>query len=110
MKNPRTMRTLLLAGLIIPALLVVAFEQVRSFPPGMALEPGDSFHAGIPHPKGKVLYVSPEGSNAWSGKLAEPNRAKSDGPFATLARARDAIRSMQARQPLHKPVTVYVRG
>ena len=103
------MRTLLWAGLIIPTFLVVAFEQVRSLPPGMALEPGDSFHAGIPHPKGKVLYVSPEGSNAWSGKLAEPNRAKSDGPFATLARARDAIRSMQARQPLHKPVTVYVR-
>ena len=110
MKNPRTMRTLLLAGLIIPTLLVVAFEQVRSLPPGMALEPGDSFHAGIPHPKGKVLYVSPEGSNAWSGKLAEPNLANTDGPFATLARARDAIRSMQTRQPLHKPVTVYVRG
>jgi parallel beta-helix repeat protein len=76
----------------------------------MALEPGGMSHAGIPHPRGKVLYVSPEGNDAWSGKLPEPNPAKTDGPFATLAHARDAIRSMQARKPLHQPVTVYVRG
>lgn len=110
MKNPRTIRTLLLPGLIITTLLVAASVQVPSLPPGMALEPGGISHAGITHPKGKVLYVSLEGNDAWSGKLAEPNPAKTDGPFATLARARDAIRSMQAHQPLHKPVTVYVRG
>eukprot|EP00913_Durusdinium_trenchii_P013407 g12588.t1 len=39
------------------------------------------------------FYVSPNGSDAWSGTLAEPNSRKTDGPFATLARARDAVRA-----------------
>jgi parallel beta-helix repeat protein len=110
MKNPTTMRNSLLPGLIITTLLLVASVQVASLPQGMAMEPGGSSHAGTPHPKGKILFVSPEGNDAWSGKLAEPNAAKADGPFATLPRARDAIRSMQAGKPLHKPVTVYLRG
>ena len=31
------------------------------------------------------LYVSPQGNDAWSGRLAEPNAAKTDGPLATIA-------------------------
>jgi len=38
------------------------------------------------------LYVSPAGNDAWSGTLAEPNAAKSDGPLATLERAREEVR------------------
>jgi parallel beta-helix repeat protein len=108
MKIPTTMRTLLLPVLVVTALLFVDSLQVPSLPPGMAMEPRGAFP--IPHPKGKVFYVSGAGNDAWSGKLSEPNSAKTDGPFATLARARDAIRSMQAGKPLNKPVTVYVRG
>jgi hypothetical protein len=99
-----------LPELIIATLLFAALVQVAPLPHGLASESGGGSHTGIPHPKGKVLYVSPAGNDAWSGKLAEPNSAKTDGPFATLARARDAIRSMQSRHPLHQPVTVYVRG
>ncbi|MGA3325400.1 MAG: right-handed parallel beta-helix repeat-containing protein [Terriglobia bacterium] len=109
MKNPRTIRPLLLVGHII-TLLFVASAQFPSPPPELAMEPGGLTSTRDPVPKGKFLYVSPEGNDAWSGKLAEPNSAKTDGPFATLARARDAIRSMQAGKPLHKPVTVYLRG
>src|SRR5208282_5366868 len=109
MKNPRTIRPLLLVGLII-TLLFVASAQFPSQPPGLAMEPGGLTSTRDPVPKGKFLYVSPAGNDAWSGKLAEPNPAKTDGPFATLVRARDAIRVMQAGKPLHKPVTVYVRG
>lgn len=57
-----------------------------------------------------VMYVSTEGNNAWSGKMAQPNTQHSDGPFATLAAARDAIRRLKAQGPLTRPVTVYVRG
>lgn len=42
------------------------------------------------------FYVSPHGSDAWSGTLAEPNAQKTDGPFATLERARDAVRDLKA--------------
>ncbi|WP_145081396.1 right-handed parallel beta-helix repeat-containing protein [Aureliella helgolandensis] len=41
------------------------------------------------------FYVSVDGSDSWSGMLAAPNAQKSDGPFATLERARDAVRELK---------------
>ena len=55
------------------------------------------------------FFVAKDGNDAWSGKLAEPNAEKTDGPFATFARARDAVRELRA-QGLENPVTVMVRG
>ncbi len=40
-----------------------------------------------------VFYVAPAGNDAWSGTLPAPNGAKTDGPFATPQRARDAARA-----------------
>jgi len=61
--------------------------------------------------KGTAFYVSLDGSDAWSGKLAEPNTSKTDGPFATLERARDAIRDIKKSGPLFGGnTTVYIRG
>ena len=37
-------------------------------------------------------YVSPFGRDTWSGRLPQPNADGTDGPFATLARARAAMR------------------
>lgn len=54
-----------------------------------------------------TFFVSPSGSDAWSGKSARPNRAQTDGPFQTVARARDAIRALKTRDgSLRHPVTV----
>jgi len=110
MKNPQTKRTLLSPGLVITTLLLIASAQFASLPQAMALDPGGLSPAGRSQPKGNVFYVSRAGDDAWSGKLAEPNAANTDGPFATIARARDAIRALQSHQPLRKPFTVYVRG
>ena len=110
MTNPRTMRTLLLPGWVITALLFLAVGQVPSLFPARGLEPGGSSLTGIPQPNGKIYYVSGAGNDAWSGQLAEPNPGKTDGPFATIAHARDAIRSMQSHGPLTQPVTVYMRA
>ncbi len=55
------------------------------------------------------LYVATNGSDAWSGTLVQPNKAKTDGPFATLERARDAVRALKAGGP-PRPATVWVRG
>jgi len=57
-----------------------------------------------------TFFVATDGDDAWSGKLAEPNAEKTDGPFATIARARDAIQEMKANGGLSEPVTVMVRG
>ena len=47
------------------------------------------------------LYVSPQGNDAWSGTLPVVNADRSDGPFATLTHARDAIRALRtAGKPL----------
>jgi len=54
------------------------------------------------------FYISPAGNDGWSGRLAEPNAARSDGPFATIARARDAVRSLK-RDGLRKDLVVQIR-
>ena len=41
------------------------------------------------------FYISTQGSDAWSGSLAEPNADGSDGPFASLDRARVAVRELK---------------
>ena len=43
---------------------------------------------------GADFFVSLEGSDSWSGTLPAPSQDKTDGPFATLARARDAVREL----------------
>ena len=58
-----------------------------------------------------TYYVSTEGNDAWSGRLSEPNSKGTDGPFATLIRARDAVRRAKAdRGGLKEAVTVMVRA
>jgi parallel beta-helix repeat protein len=58
-----------------------------------------------------TFYVATEGNDHWSGKLAAPNAERSDGPFATLVRARDAVRELkEATGGLTTPVRVLVRG
>ena len=56
-------------------------------------------------------YVATDGREAWSGTLAAPNPEQTDGPFATLERARDEIRKRQAAGGLPATgITVAVRG
>lgn len=58
-----------------------------------------------------TLHVAPQGNDAWSGQLVEPNAARSDGPVATLARARDLIRGLKkAPGGVPGPVTVELQG
>jgi len=57
-----------------------------------------------------VLYVAIDGDDRWSGTRAEPDATGDDGPFASLTRARDAVRALRAEQPLSRPVEVLVRG
>lgn len=40
------------------------------------------------------FYVSSRGSDDWSGTLAEPNANQTDGPFASLKKARDAVSAL----------------
>lgn len=59
-------------------------------------------------PAETALYVATDGDDRWNGKLAAPDEARTDGPFATVARARDAARVL--KRGARGPVVVYIRG
>ncbi len=56
------------------------------------------------------FFVSTQGNDAWSGRLEMPNAAGSNGPFATLRHARDAVRRMRKDPKNLPPVTILVRA
>ena len=61
-----------------------------------------------PAPASVTFYVAPNGNDSWSGRLAAPNSANTDGPFATLDRARAFVQSI-VKAGLTS-VTVQLRG
>lgn len=74
---------------------------------------GLAVHAAPPAPAppaGVSFYVAPAGQDAWSGGLPAANKARTDGPFASLQRARDAVRALKRKGPLASPVTITLRG
>lgn len=57
------------------------------------------------------FYVASGGDDGWSGTRATPNRGHTDGPFATVERARQAVRALLAREPSRdRPLVVRLRG
>lgn len=60
-------------------------------------------------PQGIVeFFVSAQGQDRWSGRLASPDG--NDGPFATVARARDAVRDLLKSRKEARPVRVVLCG
>lgn len=43
-------------------------------------------------PQSRVIHVSPSGRDDWSGQLAQPNAARTDGPLLSLVGAQNAVR------------------
>src|SRR5262245_17762573 len=62
------------------------------------------------HFNSQDLFVSTKGKDTWSGRLAEPNAGGTDGPLASVAKARDVVRKRKASGELSGPVTVWLRG
>ena len=80
MKNPITTFAVLLAGLLI------TWQSASA----------------------KDIHVSPAGNDVWTGQSSQPNADRTDGPVATLTRARDIIRERKTAGPLEEPVRVIV--
>ena len=53
-----------------------------------------------------TVYVSPAGNNQWSGSMAQPNAQGTDGPVATLDRARDILRQRKPSAPEERRVVI----
>ena len=54
------------------------------------------------------FFVASDGNDRWTGKLPAANAEASDGPFATLQRARDAVRQLQRARP-NTDIVVLIR-
>lgn len=52
------------------------------------------------------FYIATNGNDSWSGKLAAPNADRSDGPFASIERAQQAVLELKSKiyLPKAKPV------
>ncbi|MEI6913611.1 MAG: right-handed parallel beta-helix repeat-containing protein, partial [Armatimonadota bacterium] len=57
----------------------------------------------------KAVYVAPNGNDSWTGAQPTPNKQKTDGPFASVTRARDAVRLLKQAAP-GDTVKVILRG
>jgi len=56
-------------------------------------------------------YVSPEGSDSFTGTLARNTARHNDGPFATIQHARDVVRGVIQASGNHRvPINIYIRG
>ena len=57
-----------------------------------------------------LLYVAADGNDSWTGTSSAPNAGKTDGPFATLTRARDEIRRLKSQSTADGGCVVSIRG
>jgi hypothetical protein len=78
---------------------IQAQSQNASAPNGRLLQ-GEKWQP-FSYPPKADFYVSIYGNDFWSGKLAEPNAEKSDGPFRTIERAMKAVRDLKSE--VYKP-------
>jgi len=66
------------------------------------------FSFPIESSRAETFYTSVDGNDKWSGRSNRPNKEKTDGPLASLAGARDAIRRLKLQKPLTEPVRVII--
>jgi hypothetical protein len=67
---------------------------------GVSAAPADN-------PPAADFFVSSRGNDLWSGKMADPG--ENDGPFASVERAREAVRQLRKSQNELRPVRVVLR-
>lgn len=52
-------------------------------------------------PQKADFYVAENGNDSWSGTLSKPNKEKTDGPFATIKKAQEAVKILKSE--VYKP-------
>ncbi|KAA3616339.1 MAG: DUF1349 domain-containing protein [Calditrichaeota bacterium] len=85
---------------LILCLAVVSASGQSALAQGKLLR-GEKWAKFLPEGKNADFYVAVNGDDAWSGILSEPNATNSDGPFATIARAQQAV--FELKQKIYTP-------
>lgn len=91
--------------LVSSLIVLLNGENTFSQTPNGRLLQGEKWQP-FSYPAKADFYVSPKGNDSWSGKLAEQNGEKTDGPFLTIERAMKAVRDLklQVYKPKDTPV------
>jgi hypothetical protein len=55
------------------------------------------------------IFVSLDGNDKWSGKLAAPDKKKTDGPFRTIEKAKETVNLLKRTGMLDGEITVWLR-
>ena len=69
--------------------LIATYNGASTLPAALITVQGSA-----PAPTSVTFYVAPDGNDLWSGRLAAPNSANTDGPLATFDRARMMVQSI----------------
>ena len=85
-----------IAAAMLPDSMVVDYVRVWQRPPSA--------------PDVVTLYIDPDGNDAWSGRIASPNDARTDGPLASLHGAQAAVRQLKAQAATAGPIMVEIAG
>lgn len=93
-----------LVGAVVFSLLA-SIEFTGGERSGVRAAPADKLAAV---PATADLFVSPRGNDKWSGRSADPG--ENDGPFATIPRAREAVRALLKAQTHPQGIRVVLRG
>jgi len=88
---------------LLVATMITGGAQIQADGKLLRGEKWQKFTAEIPQAD---FFVAPNGNDAWSGRLPESNASGTDGPFATLTRAQQAVRELKASvyQPKKPPI------
>src|SRR6266567_5488960 len=73
---------------------------------------GPAAKVSAPMPAPGIFFVATNGDDRWSGRVAAPNRARTDGPLATSSAALKAVREFRRQETnaVAKAVTVFLRS
>lgn len=88
-----------LMSLFFLALLFTSFQSFSQQRDGKLLR-GELWQKYVV-PNEADFYVATDGNDSWSGTIAAPNAEKSDGPFATIQKAQEAVKVL--KNHVYKP-------
>ena len=93
-------------GTVTAVCISIGAQFLAVFPPSQAQSAIPAAFDGKPEIR---LYVAPYGKDSWSGESPEQDKSGTDGPLASLAGARDRIRTLRHIGKLQGPVRVLIR-
>ena len=68
-----------------------------------------TLHPGTLEAQPAQIYVATDGNDSWSGSIAVPNAARTDGPVVSLEQARNRVRELRKNGQLTQGAIVQIR-